>query len=126
MAIIKCPECGQDVSDKANVCIHCGAPLNFSAENGVVKIKCCNIDGNPYKVKVVNLSNGAELAKIAQGGVASFEIDADTEVEFKYPLLKAVRVKIPYKGKHFYQIVMANSFLWPKIQVNEVTNIDSD
>ncbi len=27
MAIIKCPECGKEVSDKAKVCIHCGAPL---------------------------------------------------------------------------------------------------
>ena len=24
MAIIKCPECGQDISDKAKKCIHCG------------------------------------------------------------------------------------------------------
>lgn len=28
MAIIKCPECGQDISDKANKCIHCGKILN--------------------------------------------------------------------------------------------------
>lgn len=28
MAIIKCPECGQDVSDKARICIHCGITLN--------------------------------------------------------------------------------------------------
>ena len=27
MALINCPECGQQVSDKAEVCIHCGAPL---------------------------------------------------------------------------------------------------
>lgn len=27
MALIKCPECGKDVSDKAEVCIHCGYPL---------------------------------------------------------------------------------------------------
>ena len=27
MAIIKCPECGKEVSDKAKTCIHCGAPL---------------------------------------------------------------------------------------------------
>ena len=27
MAIIKCPECGKDVSDKAEACIHCGYPL---------------------------------------------------------------------------------------------------
>lgn len=28
MAIIKCPECGQDISDKAEKCIHCGYPLS--------------------------------------------------------------------------------------------------
>lgn len=27
MALIKCPKCGQQVSNKAEVCIHCGAPL---------------------------------------------------------------------------------------------------
>ncbi len=28
MALIKCPECGKDVSDSANICIHCGYKLN--------------------------------------------------------------------------------------------------
>lgn len=28
MALITCPECGQQVSDKAEVCIHCGYPLS--------------------------------------------------------------------------------------------------
>jgi len=27
MALMKCPECGQEVSDKAPACIHCGFPL---------------------------------------------------------------------------------------------------
>ena len=27
MALIKCPECGREVSDKAAACIHCGFPL---------------------------------------------------------------------------------------------------
>lgn len=27
MALIKCPECGGQVSDKAPACIHCGYPL---------------------------------------------------------------------------------------------------
>lgn len=27
MALIKCPECGKEVSDKAPACIHCGYPL---------------------------------------------------------------------------------------------------
>lgn len=28
MALIKCPECGQEVSNLATACIHCGYPLN--------------------------------------------------------------------------------------------------
>ena len=28
MALIKCPECNKEISDKANVCIHCGYPLH--------------------------------------------------------------------------------------------------
>lgn len=27
MAIIKCPECGKDISEKAANCIHCGYPI---------------------------------------------------------------------------------------------------
>ena len=27
MALIKCPECGREVSDKAPACPHCGAPI---------------------------------------------------------------------------------------------------
>lgn len=27
MALIKCPECGKEISDKAELCIHCGLPL---------------------------------------------------------------------------------------------------
>ena len=33
MALIKCPECGKEISDKANVCIHCGYPLNERKED---------------------------------------------------------------------------------------------
>ena len=35
MALIKCPECGKEVSDKAEACIHCGYPLS---KNMVVDI----------------------------------------------------------------------------------------
>ena len=38
MALIKCPECGKEVSDKALTCVHCGCPLvkkNHCIINGV-------------------------------------------------------------------------------------------
>ena len=32
MALIKCPECGKEVSDQSKTCIHCGFPLNKKAK----------------------------------------------------------------------------------------------
>ena len=29
MALVKCPECGKEISDKANSCVNCGYPLDF-------------------------------------------------------------------------------------------------
>lgn len=33
MALIKCPECGKEISDKSPVCINCGYPLNQTPQN---------------------------------------------------------------------------------------------
>lgn len=35
MALIKCPECGHEVSDKAEKCIHCGYPLQENIESKI-------------------------------------------------------------------------------------------
>lgn len=39
MALIKCPECGKEISDKANACIHCGYPLNEQKEDFGIREK---------------------------------------------------------------------------------------
>lgn len=40
MALIKCPECGKEISDKSPACIHCGFPLEVAelkeSVNGIV------------------------------------------------------------------------------------------
>jgi len=38
MALLKCPDCGGNVSDKANACTHCGRPNDF----GELCPKCGN------------------------------------------------------------------------------------
>lgn len=53
MALINCPECGKEVSDKAKICIHCGYPLDAIKEVEEPKIKCrycdsTNIDHMGY------------------------------------------------------------------------------
>lgn len=40
MALIKCVECGKEISDTTDICIHCGAPTSVSLpSNGKVKHK---------------------------------------------------------------------------------------
>ena len=72
MALIKCPECGREVSDRANACIHCGFPLNEviatkpQTSNALKKvvIPCC--ENTTYKltaIKVVRQVTGLGLAE---------------------------------------------------------------
>ena len=42
MALIKCPECGKEISDKAIQCIHCGYPIQQTDNN------ICNVNGVEY------------------------------------------------------------------------------
>ena len=68
MALINCPECGNQVSDKANQCIHCGYPLRdkdgiYETINGIEydlsflkDIKGTKVDRIPYIQRVSDLT----------------------------------------------------------------------
>ena len=47
MALIKCPECGKEISDKSDKCIHCGFPL-IETKNTI-----CNINGKEYDLSFI-------------------------------------------------------------------------
>ncbi len=36
MALIKCPECGREISDRSDKCIHCGYPLEKESEQVII------------------------------------------------------------------------------------------
>ena len=65
MALIKCPECGKEISDKAPACIHCGFPLSLikgevekqpEKENAIVKEE--NIPSeNGYSMELLDYGN---------------------------------------------------------------------
>lgn len=40
--LIKCPECGKEISDKSEQCIHCGYPLHQTKQN------ICIVNGKEY------------------------------------------------------------------------------
>lgn len=46
MALIKCPECGKDVSDKAPSCIHCGFPLQEQPKQQIQYCPYCGRTNN--------------------------------------------------------------------------------
>ena len=48
MALINCPECGREVSDKAPTCIHCGYPLITKEKNTI-----CEIKGQKYDLSKI-------------------------------------------------------------------------
>ena len=37
MAMIKCKECGNEISDKAKTCVHCGCPISIETRKKVKK-----------------------------------------------------------------------------------------
>ena len=39
MALIKCPECGKEISDKASRCPKCGYPIEIIKKESYINIK---------------------------------------------------------------------------------------
>lgn len=87
MALIKCPECGKEISDKASACPNCGCPLSEIVKSGVVKIKLPRTekmaDGfmGLLSSKTASIySKGKTLWNGKHGETASFTIDEPTQI----------------------------------------------
>jgi len=76
MAILVCKECGGKVSDKANTCPHCGAPVSISLSEipktiicpecgQVVDINCIECPGCGYPFKAVETNVESALVNIS-------------------------------------------------------------
>ena len=86
MALIKCPDCGKDVSDKAKACIHCGCPLEDMEPSGPVRIKIPNnvVTGlvglfSDRSATIID-GKGKTLWTGQHGENAKFEIDEPTKI----------------------------------------------
>lgn len=78
MALIKCPECGKDVSDKASNCIHCGYPIEelkqekieeINAQGDNLRAEKRYIDALDCYIKAANL--GSSHAQLWIGNIYS-------------------------------------------------------
>lgn len=64
MALIKCPDCGREVSDKSNYCIHCGCPLE--AVNTTFHYKGRYYDLSEYKTMIENGHKKEAVSKLSE------------------------------------------------------------
>ncbi len=81
MALIACPECGNEVSDKAPVCLRCGMPIAAASRD--VKVRFPVWHGQIFNTGCSVLVNGREVARCRQGETATFELTEETEIQVK-------------------------------------------
>ena len=78
MALIKCPECGQMISDKSNACIHCGYPLDNNQHTESKKLIKVHVLRKSRFVGAAVTSivsvDGIQMGSVNNGGTCEFSI----------------------------------------------------
>jgi hypothetical protein len=76
MALIQCPECNKEISDKVKTCPHCGFPFGDSVDkqNNVQQVEIASVNIAP--------KNPAKMKKIVIGIISAFAILALAFVAF--------------------------------------------
>lgn len=92
MALIKCSECGKEISDKAEVCVNCGNPINQKKESKVMVYGYTESYLLNPPVKIFIGEN--QVGTVKKGGLFENDIETDIELTFKCNMRKAkVEVK---------------------------------
>lgn len=103
MALIKCPECGKEVSDRASACPNCGCPISGSSSSVsstpttaqirvVCKTSTIKVDGQSTKhgsIVTVRVNGSRSILLSAWGGaVGAFgsSVNATVVAGHKYDL----------------------------------------
>lgn len=133
MALITCPDCGKQVSDKAPACPNCGCPIKVAKHDNRVRIQIPNTEAlggqgiiNAFIAKDAYVRSGARtLWEGKHGTMAIFEISAPAEIT-----VDLGKWANPTTGKvvpgHRYQLVQDQGVHWKAtFRLSEVDVIDS-
>lgn len=109
MALIKCQECGKEISDKAVACIHCGCPLS---EN-VIEIQHDKTDDNIMIDKECgeNMMEDSEVKEERSLQSYSYEFDESSKLK-KPEKEKNKKEKVKLSKRTWFVILMLVLF-WP-------------
>ena len=128
MALIKCPECGREVSSRAQACPQCGCPIAAAKTSGPVAIRISkNIQNAIVKICVID-SSGNCLGEAKMGGVIRFELEKPTRI--KIVARNLLTDKTHYEGEikpnKRYEVAFQPGGFSIHYTLNEIDVIDSE
>ena len=123
--LIKCPECGADVSNRACACVKCGCSLGSDADEGsgtviVYGLSQMNLIGGSLKI----YANGVHAGTVKKHGVLEFSIRENSIITAKCginPSKGVIEVKVGRTTKIKYDYNRITGCLVPQI-VDEVVS----
>lgn len=125
MALIKCPECGKEISDTSKNCIHCGYKLNSnnSIDNKNNKIIIHgHTEKEPLKDLPIKIYEGENLiTELERLGTFEFNLDRDTTLTFKYGLYKPISYTL--KCNQEEEIFLSLDMFMGKVKIK--SNLDN-
>lgn len=130
--MIKCPECGKEISDKAAACPNCGCPLSEMVTSGVVRIKMPNniVEGwvglFSSRNATVTDKNGKVLWKGQHGENANFTVDEPTEIVINLGGWANEVSGTVYPKKKYSLVQDMGVHMLATFRITEVDVIDSD
>ena len=128
MALIKCSECGKEVSDKATSCPNCGVPIenNSNALKDTLKIGI-EVEKDPntithYNCNIYKITNGnkIKIAQCKEEQSIAIECSENMLLQFEFDLRKEQYEVVPGKN---YKVNFEKGFLFSKMFIEEVDNI---
>lgn len=78
MALIKCSECGKEISDKAEKCIHCGCPIKKQTIQGKAIFQTSNDSIALLAKYIIKDENGNVVAKLKANTYFEAIVNCDT------------------------------------------------
>ncbi|MBD5083707.1 MAG: hydrogenase maturation nickel metallochaperone HypA [Clostridiales bacterium] len=143
MALIKCFDCGKEISDRAGICPFCGCPISELLESGeTVKIKplpVVNEERMPLDVpigagdqKVSISSNGKVIWQGRAGDVAELSFVQPTNIDIKYHMsvwrggAKGSGVIDPAQRKTYIIFAQNRGFAGIKLELRPVDASEAD
>lgn len=125
MALIKCPECSREISDKASTCPNCGFPIAKIQVSNSIRIK---LPGDSDSVmgttlRLVDENTGIEEARGSFNSIVELQTEKAMTLSLRWGFQKKAYSKdyifTVMPGKK-YALSWAPGWLMPKLVCNEV------